>query len=64
VHLKAPKDNLRCLEVTLDPAQLKRLDDLSCIELGFPHDFLHSASVREVVYGGCYDKIVNHRARE
>ena len=53
-------DNLRCLEVTLDSAQLQRLDDLSRIELNFLHDFLHSASVREVVYGGCYNKIVNH----
>jgi Metallo-beta-lactamase superfamily len=53
-------DNLRCLEVTLDSAQLQRLDDLSRIELNFLHDFLHSASVHEGVYGGCYNKIVNH----
>jgi aryl-alcohol dehydrogenase-like predicted oxidoreductase len=57
------EDNLRCLEVTLDAAQLQRLDDLSRIVLGFPHDFLHSAPVRDVVYGGYYDKIVNHHAR-
>ena len=61
--LSQVEDNLRCLEVTLDSAQLQRLDDISRITLGFPHDFLHSASVREVVYGGCYDKIVNHHAR-
>jgi aryl-alcohol dehydrogenase-like predicted oxidoreductase len=61
--LSQVEDNLRCLEVTLDSAQLQRLDDLSRIALGFPHNFLHSASVREVVYGGCYDKIVNHHAR-
>ena len=27
-------------------------------QLGFPHDFLASDNVRELVYGGVYDRIV------
>lgn len=57
------EDNLRCLDVTLETAQLQCLDAISRIDLGFPYDFLHSAPVREIVYAGCYDKIMNHHAR-
>ena len=34
------RDNLGCLEFTLDDAQMRRLNDVSRIELGFPRDFL------------------------
>ncbi len=34
------RDNLGCLEFTLDDAQMQRLNDVSHIELGFPRDFL------------------------
>ncbi len=33
-------DNLGCLGFTLEPELRKRLDDVSRIDLGFPHDFL------------------------
>lgn len=32
--------NLDSLEVTLTPEQILRLDEVSAVELGFPHDFL------------------------
>jgi aryl-alcohol dehydrogenase-like predicted oxidoreductase len=56
------KDNLGCLEVTLDSEHLKRLDEASRIELGFPHDFFKSDLVRQLVYGGMRDSIDNRRA--
>ena len=34
------KDNLGCLDFELTSDQLKRLDEKSKIQLGFPHDFM------------------------
>jgi aryl-alcohol dehydrogenase-like predicted oxidoreductase len=34
------KDNLGCLEFEFSNEQLQRLNDVSKIELGFPHDLL------------------------
>jgi aryl-alcohol dehydrogenase-like predicted oxidoreductase len=34
------EDNLGCLDFALEPEHRKRLDEVSRIELGFPHDFL------------------------
>ncbi|TAL37743.1 MAG: aldo/keto reductase [Spirochaetes bacterium] len=45
------KDNMACLDFTLTPAQMDRLDALSAITLGFPHDFLGSPGVRELIHG-------------
>jgi aryl-alcohol dehydrogenase-like predicted oxidoreductase len=53
------QDNLGALSVTLAPEHLDRLEAVSKIDLGFPHDFL--AGVRDIVYGGTYDQIDNHR---
>jgi diketogulonate reductase-like aldo/keto reductase len=33
-------ENLGCLEFSLSEEQKKRLDDVSAIEAGFPHDML------------------------
>jgi len=47
------EDNLGCLDLTLDVEQKARLDEVSKISLGFPHDFL--AQFRT-------DRIQDHRA--
>lgn len=36
------KDNLACLEFQLTSEQMKILNEVSKIELGYPHDFLNS----------------------
>ncbi len=36
------EDNLKCLEVTISAEQSAKLDEVSAIEPGFPHDFLSS----------------------
>jgi NAD(P)-dependent dehydrogenase (short-subunit alcohol dehydrogenase family) len=46
------QENLDCLKYPLTPEQVQRLDAASRIALGFPHDFLASDEVRELVYGG------------
>jgi aryl-alcohol dehydrogenase-like predicted oxidoreductase len=53
------KDNIECIEFGLTNEQLKRLDEISRIELGFPHDFLNSKMVNEIIYGDI--SIHNHR---
>jgi aryl-alcohol dehydrogenase-like predicted oxidoreductase len=57
------KDNLGCLEVTLAPAQLRELDDMTKIEPGFPHAMLKSQMVKDFSLGRGNDvKFDNHRA--
>jgi len=57
------KDNLKCLEVKLSEEQINRLDEISKIELGFPHEFLTQQGVKQVLYGGFIDRIENHRKK-
>jgi len=56
------QDNLASLELELSDEHLQRLDQVSAIELGFPHDFLSSDTVRQVVHGNTYALLDNHRA--
>ncbi|MCH2044894.1 MAG: aldo/keto reductase [Saprospiraceae bacterium] len=55
------EDSLGCLSFELPQAQIDRLNEVSAIELGFPHDFLSSDHVHDVIFGGTFDKIDNHR---
>ena len=55
------KENLGAVNVKFSIEQLKKLSDASQIELGFPHAFLQSQGVKEVISGGMFDKIDNHR---
>jgi aryl-alcohol dehydrogenase-like predicted oxidoreductase len=57
------QDNLGCLEFNLTVEQLRRLDEVSRIELGFPHHFLASDEVKDLTSGGTYNKIDNHHRR-
>ncbi len=45
------EDNLACLEAPLSAEHLRRLDEASAIDLGFPHDFLRSSFVQRLVHG-------------
>jgi aryl-alcohol dehydrogenase-like predicted oxidoreductase len=57
------RENMGCLEFTLSEDQMRHLDGVSEIELGFPHDFLRSEMPKGLVYGGTLDEIDNHRAK-
>lgn len=55
------KDNLDCINFSLSPEQTEKLNSISSIELGFPHDFFNQEMPRQFVYGGMFDSIDNHR---
>ena len=40
---------------------VKRLDSVSAIEMGSPHDFLASDQVNALIYGGTLEDIDRHR---
>lgn len=54
-------DNLGALEFALNDEQMKRLDAVSAVERGFPHDFLATPNVRDLVSSGMYADIDNRR---
>jgi aryl-alcohol dehydrogenase-like predicted oxidoreductase len=56
------RDNLACLEFSLEEPHLRRLDEVSRIELGFPHDFLNFPRLLEQRYGGTYERMDFRRA--
>ena len=51
------EDNIGSLNVTFTPEQLARLDKVSAVSMGFPHDFLALEPVRAIVSGGLHDRI-------
>ncbi len=55
------EDNLGCTEVKLTADQLSMLNKMTAIEPGFPHEFLQADYVKEMLYSGTLDRIVNHR---
>jgi len=55
-------DSLKYLDITLPKEEFLRLEEVSSIELGFPHDFLNTEGVKDVSFGGNYYKI-EHRKR-
>lgn len=59
--LEQMTDCLGVLNMSLTQEQIQRLNQVSAIEVGFPHDFLQSDGVRQVVFGGDFDKLENHR---
>jgi len=55
------QDNLACIDFRLTAEQLHRLDQVSAIDLGFPHDFLKLELVKQLMYGNTLPLIENHR---
>lgn len=50
-------ENLASSEWTLEPAHLEQLNAASQIDLGFPHSFLDSPGVKDVLFAGIRDQI-------
>ena len=55
------RQNLAALDHPLPEEHLRRLSEISAIELGFPHDFLMQEHIANLVYAHCKDRINNHR---
>ena len=54
-------DNMGALGVTLSAAQLERLNAISKPDLGFPNEWFASENIRDIISGGTYKLIDNHR---
>jgi aryl-alcohol dehydrogenase-like predicted oxidoreductase len=55
------KENVACLGLALPDEHLLRLEDVSQVALGYPHDFMVARPVRHHLHGGMFDAIDNHR---
>ena len=55
------KDSIGASEIVIPDEKLKKLDDASKIELGFPHEFFTAGYIKDLIYGGKYDDLENHR---
>ena len=51
------EDNLKAVDVVLSDEQIKKLNDASAIELGFPGEFFREEGVRINTFGGFYDRV-------
>jgi len=51
------KDNLKSVEITFSPDQLRRLDEVSAVPMGFPHVVLEEGMSRAITFGGMRDRI-------
>jgi aryl-alcohol dehydrogenase-like predicted oxidoreductase len=54
------QDNVDCLKFNLNEEQMSKLNEISKIELGFPHTFLSSDNIRDITFSGTFDQIDNH----
>lgn len=52
------EESLGCLDVVIPESALAELNTASASELGFPHEFLSTDNVRELIYGGLYKQIL------
>jgi aryl-alcohol dehydrogenase-like predicted oxidoreductase len=52
------QDNLKMIDLVIPDEDLKRLDEVSAIDLGFPGKFFREDGVRQNNFGGFYDRIV------
>ena len=50
-------DNLAAIDLRLDADQIRRLDDVSAVALGFPHELVLDPSTRQRLSGGKFDLI-------
>jgi aryl-alcohol dehydrogenase-like predicted oxidoreductase len=55
------RENLACYDFALSPEHLQRLDKVSRIPLGYPHEFLASGIVKKFTYGEMRELMDDHR---
>jgi len=57
-RLEQLQENLQMVDLQLPEEELKRLEEASAIDLGFPGKFFREDGVRQNNYGGFYDRII------
>ncbi|WP_020536769.1 aldo/keto reductase [Lewinella cohaerens] len=55
------KDNMGSLDVTISAEQMQQLNEVSSIDLGFPHDFVTRPGAQKMIYGGMVDQIKGNK---
>lgn len=55
------EDTLGAAEFTIPDEQLKKLDEASKIELGFPHEFFQEDLIKNLIFAGKHNDLENHR---
>ncbi|KPI08336.1 Aryl-alcohol dehydrogenase (NADP(+)) [Actinobacteria bacterium OK074] len=55
-------ENLASVDVRLDADAVARLDEVSAVSLGFPHDFLRDPAITQNVYGDRWTDIEDRRS--
>jgi|GEM_PF-6127331 Predicted oxidoreductases (related to aryl-alcohol dehydrogenases) len=55
------KDSLGCIEFEIPKEAMERLNEVSKIELGFPHEFLTPEVFKNVFFGGETKEFINHK---
>ena len=58
---KQLQDSLGALNVTIPDDIMRKLDEISRVDLGFPHEFLSQEDTRNVIYGGMIDRIAQDK---
>ena len=51
------EDLMKAVQWELAPEHLQKLDEVSRIEMGFPHDFIRLEPVRNIVFGDVHERI-------
>jgi aryl-alcohol dehydrogenase-like predicted oxidoreductase len=54
-------ESLACLDKKLTEQHIQKLDEVSRIEPGFPHDFLQSEGVKDATFGGLIHRLQHDR---
>jgi aryl-alcohol dehydrogenase-like predicted oxidoreductase len=54
-------DSLACVHAQLPADAIEALNKVSSGNLGFPHEFLQSDGVHDVLFAGRYSDVINHR---
>jgi aryl-alcohol dehydrogenase-like predicted oxidoreductase len=55
------EENLKVVDLVLEPAHMERLNQVSAIEMGFPHQFFQEEQVKKVTTGGFFDRLDRRR---
>jgi diketogulonate reductase-like aldo/keto reductase len=55
--LEQLEQNLQAIDVVIPEEDIRHLDEISAIDLGFPMKFFKEEAVLMNTYGGFYDKI-------
>jgi aryl-alcohol dehydrogenase-like predicted oxidoreductase len=61
-RLSQLQDNMACLEFRLSDAQMQRLNEVSTIDLGFPHEMLARDDTRKTLFAGIPELIDQRRS--